>query len=71
MSPTTEPRPGLYLDSTGTLYAAAKTGKPPAWHIQRLQGRCGQYDDSPPFAYEQFPKAVHRGTFKHIPQQPI
>ena len=64
--PLPEPRPGLYLDSSGTLYRAAwapKTG----WQLQRQAYRSGYLYDNHPFPYAAFSAAVRDHLFTPIP----
>ena len=70
MKPLPQPAPGHYLDTAGTLYAAHRH-KTAGWLLQRLQGRFGDYNDSPAFQYEQFPLAVQSGAFTLIPNKTI
>lgn len=61
--------PGHYEDSSGTVYAAKQSGKPPVWHLTRLIRFDGHCHDERPFPREDFPRCVERGTFKFIPPQ--
>ena len=67
MSPTPEPQPGRYLDSSGTPYEATHHKKL-GWHIQKMSGERGR----PPAPYQKpdFAASVCAGIFTKSPETP-
>ena len=64
MSPTPEPRPGLYLDSSGSRYIARLDNKS-GWWIQK-QVPPGMWPHKP-FQKPDFAAACHAGIFTFQP----
>ena len=61
MSPSPEPRPGLYADSCGTHYHATRHPKTGWW-----LDKCGS--PQPPYQRPDFNAAVLAGLFIFLPQ---
>ena len=64
MSPTPEPRAGLYLDSIGTRYLATHE-KRTGWWIQRQTGEKSR--PPAPFQRPDFAASVNAGVFTYSP----
>ena len=66
MSPSPEPRPGIYLDSCGTRYLATQEKRTGCWRIQKQTGEKGR----PPAAFEcpDFIARVNAGIFTYSPE---